>query len=97
MGGMTLIFIHRNKHRNKIISVNGVSPYRAGIITEIILFLSLFLQFIFIYRNKHRNKIISVNSVSPYRTEIITEMILFLSLFLQFKITEINTETKSFL
>ena len=52
---------------------------------------------IFIHRNKHRNKIISVNSVSPYRTEIITEMISFLSLFLQFKITEINTETKSFL
>ena len=70
-----------------------MSPYRTGIITEIILFLSLFLQFIFncmtlifIYRNKHRNKIISVNSVSPYRTGIITEMILFLSLFLQLKI-----------
>ena len=71
------------------------ASYRTGIITEIILFLSLFLQFIFIYRNKHRNKIISVNSVSPYRTEINTEMISFLSLFLQF--TEVNTEIKSFL
>ena len=86
MGIMTLIFIYRNKHRNKIISVNSVSPYRTGITTEIILFLSLFLQFIFIYRNKHRNKIISVNKVSPYRTGIITEMISFLSLFLQLKI-----------
>ena len=86
MGGMTLIFIHRNKHRNKIISVNSVSPYRTGIITEIILFLSLFLQFIFIYRNKHRNKIISVNKVSPYRTALITETISFLCLFLQLKI-----------
>ena len=85
---MTLIFIHRNKHRNKhrkkIISVNSVSPYRTGMITEMISFLSLFLQLkihlhghtlIFIYRNKHRNKIISVNSVSPYRTAIITEII----------------------
>ena len=63
-----------------------MSPYRTGIITEIILFLSLFLQFIFIYRNKHRNKIISVNKVSPYRTALITEMISFLSLFLQLKI-----------
>ena len=70
-----------------------MSPYRTGLITETILFLSLFLQFIFncmtlifIYRNKHRNKIISLNSVSPYRTAIITEIILFLSLFLQLKI-----------
>ena len=63
-----------------------MSPYRTGIITEKILFPSLFLQFIFIYRNKHRNKIISENSVSPYRKGIITEVILFLSLFLQLKI-----------
>ena len=32
---MTLTFIYRNKHRNKIISENGVSPYRTEIITEI--------------------------------------------------------------
>ena len=93
MVAMTLIFIYRNKHRNKIISVNSVSPYRTGIITEMILFLSLFLQLkiplhghtlIFIYRNKHRNKIISVISESAYRTGKSTEMILFLSLFLVF-------------
>ena len=86
MGKMTLIFIDRNKHRNKIISVNSVSPYRTGIITEIILFLSLFLQFIFTYRNKQRNKITSVNKVSSYRTALITETISFLRLFLQLKI-----------
>ena len=63
-----------------------MSPCRKRIITEIILFLSLFLQFIFIYRNKHRNKIISVNKVSSYRTALITETISFLRLFLQLKI-----------
>ena len=44
MGIMRLIYIYRNKHRNENISVNGESPYRTGIITEMILFLSLFLQ-----------------------------------------------------
>ena len=63
-----------------------MSPYRTEIITEMISFLSLFLQFIFIYKNKHRNKIISVNKVSSYRTALITETISFLCLFLQLKI-----------
>ena len=44
MGIMTLIFIYRNKHRSNNISVSGVSPYRTGVITEMILFPSLFLQ-----------------------------------------------------
>ena len=44
MGIMTLILNFRNEHRNKIISVTGVSPYSTGIITERILCLSLFLQ-----------------------------------------------------
>ena len=44
MGIMILILNYRNKHRNKNISVTGVSPYRTCIITETILFLSLFLQ-----------------------------------------------------
>ena len=34
---------YRNKHRNEIISVISVSPYRTAIITETILFLNLFL------------------------------------------------------
>ena len=35
---MTLIFNYRNKHRNKIISVNKVSSYRTALITEMISF-----------------------------------------------------------
>ena len=44
MGKMTLIFIYRNKHRNKIISVNKVSSFRTALITETISFLCLFQQ-----------------------------------------------------